>query len=169
MTIIEVIKGDITKLEVDAIVNAANDRLLHGGGVAKAISSAAGPELQEASRQVAPVAPGQAKATAGYNLPAKWVIHAVGPRWRGGVENEPEVLESAYRNAIRVADELGVKTLAFPSISTAIFGYPIELAAPIAMRAITSESIRFPEIELIQMCTFSNIDFTAYQTALASL
>ena len=167
MAIVEVIKGDITKLEVDAIVNAANEHLQHGGGVAAAISRAAGPELQDESSLLEPVPTGSAKATKGYNLEAKWVIHAVGPRWVGGHNNERQLLESAYKSSIRLAAELGAKSLAFPSISTAIFGFPIELAAPIAMKAIQDESNKFPGIELIQMCAFSDEDFKTYQKELS--
>jgi len=120
MARIQVIQGDITTLTVDAIVNAANNRLQHGGGVAAAISRVAGPQLQSESDQVAPVPTGTAKATRGYNLKAKYVIHAVGPIWSGGQSSERQQLDSAYRCAIKVAAELGVKSIAFPSISTAI-------------------------------------------------
>ena len=166
MATIQIIQGDITTLAVDAIVNAANDQLHHGGGVAAAISRAAGPELQAESNQIAPVPTGSAKATQGYSLKAKWVIHAVGPRWTDGQNNEPQLLANAYKNAIKVAAELGAKSLAFPSISTAIFAFPIELAAPIAIKAIQEESQNFPEIELIQMCTFSDQDFKTYEKVL---
>jgi O-acetyl-ADP-ribose deacetylase (regulator of RNase III) len=161
-----VIQGDITTLKVDAIVNAANEYLQHGGGVASAISRAAGPELQAESDQLAPVPTGAAKATRGYNLKAKWVIHAVGPRWSGGQDQEAQLLESAYRSAIQVAAELGAKTLAFPSISTAIFGFPIDLAAPIAIRAITDEASKHPTLLEVTMCTFSDHDFEIYERAL---
>ena len=166
MARLEVIQGDITQLNVDAIVNAANEQLAHGGGVALAISNAAGPELQKESNQIAPVPTGSAKATKGYNLAAKWVIHAVGPRWLGGESNEERLLESAYRESIKVAANLGAKTVAFPSISTAIFSFPIQLAAPIAVRAILDELENHPSIEKVQLCTFSSEDFTAYSSQL---
>lgn len=163
---LEVIQGDITLQYVDAIVNAANEHLAHGGGVALAIARAAGPELQKESNEIAPVPTGQAKATMGYNLPAKWVIHAVGPRWSGGESNEAQLLASAYKEALKVAGALGVKTIAFPSISTAIFGFPVELAAPIAVKAISDELENQPEIEKVQICTFSNDDFLTYSSHL---
>ena len=166
MARLEVIQGDITQLNVDAIVNAANEQLAHGGGVALAISNAAGPELQAESYTIAPVPTGSAKATKGYNLAAKWVIHAVGPRWLGGESNEERLLESAYRESIKVAAKLGAKTVAFPSISTAIFSFPIQLAAPIAVQAILDELENHPGIEKVQLCTFSNEDFTAYSAQL---
>lgn len=166
MTKLEVIQGDITLLHVDAIVNAANEHLAHGGGVALAISRAAGPELQKESNQIAPVPTGSAKATKGYDLPAKYVIHAVGPRWTGGESSEEQLLASAYREALKVAADLGVKTIAFPSISTAIFGFPIQLAAPIAIKAIRDELVNHPEIEKVQICTFSDSDFATYEAAL---
>jgi O-acetyl-ADP-ribose deacetylase len=167
MSVVEVIQDDITTLNVDAIVNAANEHLQHGGGVAAAISRAAGPELQAESNSVAPVPTGSAKATKGYNLAAKWVIHAVGPRWLGGNNREAQLLESAYRSSIRLAAELGAKSLAFPSISTAIFGYPVEEASKIAIKAILDESNNHPGIELIQLCTFSDADFKTYSHALS--
>lgn len=168
MAILQVIRADITTLNVDAIVNAANEQLQHGGGVAAAISQEAGPNLQAESNLIAPVPIGSANATKGYDLKAKWVIHAVGPRWSGGQSNEPQLLDSAYRSAIKVAAELGAKSLAFPSISTAIFRFPIELAAPIAVKAIQEESLKYPELELIQMCTFSEHDFVIYSAELNS-
>lgn len=164
---VHVIKGDITQLAVDAIVNAANEQLQHGGGVAAAISAAAGHELQVESNQLAPVRTGTAKATKGYNLTADWVIHAVGPRWSGGENHEGRLLDSAYRDAIRVSAELGVTSIAFPSISTATFGFPLELAAPIAIHAIKKEAENNPRIREIIICTFSDSDFDAYEKALA--
>lgn len=167
MANIEVIQADITTIAVDAIVNAANEELQHLGGVAAAISRSAGYDLQFESNLIAPVPTGSAAATKGYDLKAKWVIHAVGPRWSGGQNREPELLESAYRTAIQVAAELGVTSLAFPSISTAIFGFPVELAAPIAINAIKQESAKFPVLHEVIMCTFSDSDFQTYKKALS--
>jgi O-acetyl-ADP-ribose deacetylase (regulator of RNase III) len=167
MGIIRVIRADITTLEVDAIVNAANEHLQHGGGVALAISRAAGPELQAESNEVAPVPTGHAKATGAYNLNAKWVIHAVGPRWFGGENQEPELLESAYRESMKRAKELGAESIAFPSISTAIFGYPIELAAPIAMKVLVEEVKANPTLTDVIMCTFSETDLAVYSNELS--
>ena len=133
---IEVVEGDITRLEVDAIVNAANEGLWAGGGVCGAIHDAAGPELEAECQQVAPCPTGGAKLTKGYRLPAKYVIHAVGPRYRVGRHGEAEPLRSCYEAALRLAAENGVRTIAFPSISTGIYGYPPEEACPIAVDAV---------------------------------
>lgn len=135
---IETWLGDITELEVDAIVNAANDRLARGGGVCGAIHDAAGPELAAECARVGPCPTGDARATAGYALPARWVIHAVGPRWNGGGDDKVELLASAYRRSVEVADGLGARSIAFPSISTGIFGFPQPLAAQTAVAALRS-------------------------------
>lgn len=136
--LIETCLGDITELEMDAIVNAANERLAPGGGVCGAIHDAAGPELAAECARVGPCPTGDARATAGYRLPARWVIHAVGPRWGTGGDAKVELLASAYRRAVEVADDLGAQTIAFPSISTGIFGFPQPLASQTAVAALRS-------------------------------
>jgi O-acetyl-ADP-ribose deacetylase (regulator of RNase III) len=136
--IIETWLGDITTLQVDAIVNAANGRLAPGGGVCGAIHRSAGAELAEECARVGPCPTGDARATGAYALPARWVIHAVGPVWHGGDAGEAELLASAYRRSVEVADELGARSIAFPAISTGIFGFPAGLAASTAVHALRS-------------------------------
>ena len=130
--------GDITEEHVDAIVNAANSSLLGGGGVDGAIHRAAGPGLVEACRALGGCPKGDAKVTPGFDLPARWVIHAVGPRWRGGDGGEPETLAACYRNSLARADEVGATTVSFPAISTGIFGYPLDAATDIAVATVRS-------------------------------
>jgi O-acetyl-ADP-ribose deacetylase (regulator of RNase III) len=145
---IELVLGDITEQELDAIVNAANPSLLGGGGVDGAIHRAGGPAILEECRGLGGCEPGDAKATAGGNLPARYVIHAVGPVWHGGGEGEAELLASCHRRAIELADELGCKSVAFPAISTGAYGYPVELAAPVAVAATRAALADHPAVEL---------------------
>ncbi len=131
---IHILEGDITKLEVDAVVNAANNSLLGGGGVDGAIHRAAGPELLAETRTIGGCPTGEARVSRGYRLPAKWVIHTAGPIWRGGRKNEDNLLADCYRNSLVKAQELGLKSIAFPSISTGAYGFPLERATEIALK-----------------------------------
>ncbi len=160
---IELVKGDITKLNVDAIVNAANNSLLGGGGVDGAIHRAAGPQLLEECRTLNGCATGDAKITKGYNLPAKYVIHTVGPVWHGGNHREDELLESCYRRSLEVAVENGIKTIAFPSISTGAYRFPIERAAKIAYKTVKEFLNSHNQIEKVIFVLFSDYDFNVYR------
>ena len=152
---VQVVAEDITTLEVDAVVNAANKGLKPGGGVSGAIHKAAGPELKAECQQVAPCPTGGAKLTKGYRLPAKYVIHAVGPRYRDGRHGEAELLWSCYEAALRLAAEHGLRTIAFPSISTGIFGYPPEEACPIAVDAVRAWLRGYELPERVVFCCFN--------------
>lgn len=156
-------KADITTLPVDAVVNAANQSLLGGGGVDGAIHRAAGPELLEACRRLGGCETGDAKWTAGFGLPARWVIHAVGPRYQDGRHREPELLASCYRRSLELADELGVTSIAFPAISTGIYGYPHEAAAVVAVDSLRSAPTR---VEVAQLVAFDDSTLTAYRDLL---
>ncbi|MFA5147529.1 MAG: O-acetyl-ADP-ribose deacetylase [Candidatus Omnitrophota bacterium] len=164
-TKIELVQGDITKLEVDAIVNAANKTLLGGGGVDGAIHRAAGPKLLAECVTLGGCETGSAKITKGYNLPAKHVIHTVGPVWRGGQHGEPELLASCYRNSLELAKKHHLKTIAFPSISTGAYRFPKELAAPIAMKAVSEFMSANPGVlDKVLFVLFSEKDFLAYRS-----
>jgi len=162
-TKIKIIKGDITKVKADAIVNAANKTLLGGGGVDGAIHRAAGPKLLEECKKLGGCETGETKITKGYNLPAKYVIHTVGPVWRGGREDEEEKLASCYRNSLKLAVENNIKSIAFPSISTGAYGFHIEEAAPIALREIKKFLEENDAIKEVIFVLFSEKDFQIYQ------
>jgi O-acetyl-ADP-ribose deacetylase (regulator of RNase III) len=162
-----VIRGDITKLEVDAIVNAANETLLGGGGVDGAIHRAAGPELLEECRRIGRCPTGEARITGGYKLPARHVIHTVGPVWRGGKQHEAELLASCYRESLRLALENGVHTIAFPAISCGVYGYPPAEAAPIAVREVSRFVAAHPELDRVIFSCFGDEVCQALSNALA--
>ncbi|HSO94581.1 MAG TPA: O-acetyl-ADP-ribose deacetylase [Acidimicrobiia bacterium] len=149
MTRLEAVHGDITREAVDAIVNAANPALARGGGVCGAIFAAAGPDLDGACAALGGCAPGDAKATPGFALPARWVIHAVGPVWQGGDQGEAELLGSAYRRCLEVADELGAQSVAFPAISTGIFGYPLAAASDVAVATVRDAASRVEHVRFV--------------------
>ena len=171
MTRINIIKGDITALDVDAIVNAANTSLLGGGGVDGAIHRAGGPQILEACKAIrnkqGGCKTGEAVITTGGNLKAKYVIHTVGPVWNGGLGNEDVLLESCYRNSMRIAIEHQLKSIAFPNISTGIYGYPKDRAAMIAIRVIKEISAVAEDVAEIIFCCFDEDNFRLYQSHLS--
>jgi len=161
---LDAVAGDITAETVDAIVNAANSSLARGGGVCGAIFGAAGPELDAACAALGGCDTGDAKATPGFALPARFVIHAVGPVWHGGDAGEPELLASAYRRSLEVADEIGARTIAFPAISTGIFGYPLDAATEVAVRTVRDTPT---QVELVRFVCFDDTTLATYVRALA--
>ena len=163
---IALVRGDITVQEVDAIVNAANSSLLGGGGVDGAIHRAAGPELLDRCRLLGGCKTGEAKITPGYQLPASWIIHTVGPVWRGGGNGEPALLASCYRESLARAAEVDAKSMAFPAISTGIFGYPVRAAASIALQTVLQSGAL---VDSVRFVCFDEETYSAYEDELAGL
>ena len=166
---ITVAQGDITKQRVDAIVNAANERLRGGGGVDGAIHRAAGPELLEECIQIGGCPTGEARITKGYRLPARYVIHTVGPVWHGGDRGEPEKLAACYRNSLQLAAENGARTIAFPGISTGVYGYPLEDATRLAMATVRDCLAGLPPLEEVRYVTFGEQATEVAERTLAEL
>ncbi len=165
-TKIELYKGDITKLKVDAIVNAANNSLLGGGGVDGAIHRAAGPELLEYNRKLGGCATGEAKISPGFRLPAKYIIHTVGPIWQEGTANEDQLLANCYENSLKLAAERNIKSIAFPAISTGIYGFPLERATRIAVKTVQSFLENNDVIEKIIFVCFDEKAYRVYESIL---
>jgi O-acetyl-ADP-ribose deacetylase (regulator of RNase III) len=166
---IRVVQGDITRQQVDAIVNAANESLLGGGGVDGAIHRAAGPELLAECRTLGGCPTGEAKITRGYNLPAQWVIHTVGPVWHGGQQGEDELLARCYRNSLALAVAHDIRTLAFPAISTGVYGFPLERATGITMAEVTAFLSRSTAVEEVRFICFGDKAYQVYQAMLSTL
>jgi O-acetyl-ADP-ribose deacetylase len=165
-TRIKLIKGDITKLQVDAIVNAANTSLLGGGGVDVAIHAAAGPKLLVECKTLGGCEVGEAKITKGYNLPARFVVHTVGPIWQGGSQNEANLLKNCYMNSLKLAEENNIKTIAFPNISTGVYGYPKEEAAKIAVSTVKEYLATHSKIEEVKFVCFNDENYNLYNKLL---
>lgn len=166
---IEILQGDITTLKVDAIVNAANTSLLGGGGVDGAIHRAAGPGLLEECKTLGGCPTGDAKITSGYNLPAKFVIHTVGPVWRGGNNDEDQLLADCYNNSLRIAENIKLNTIAFPNISTGVYGFPKERAAPIAIREVKNFLEKNKDIEKVIFVIFDKENLEIYRKLLKEI
>ena len=165
---IKVVEGDVTRLDVDAVVNAANESLLGGGGVDGAIHRAAGPRLLEECRGLGGCPTGEARITGAYDLPARYVVHTVGPVWRGGDRGEDGLLESCYRESLRLAAEHGARTIAFPAISTGVYRFPIARAAGIAVRTVTAGLAEHPSIRRVVLCCFDARSAGVFRGALQS-
>ncbi len=164
--VLEIVEGDITRQDTEAIVNAANTSLLGGGGVDGAIHRAGGPKILEECRQIGGCPTGEARLTTGGNLRAKYVIHTVGPIYRDGLHREPELLSSCYRESLKLAAAKGLKTLAFPSISTGAYGYPVEAAARIALKTVRDYLAEHPQIQRVRFVLFGRPAYEAYERAL---
>lgn len=166
---IDVVQGDITEQRVDAIVNAANASLLGGGGVDGAIHRAAGPELLTACQKIGGCPTGEARITPGFRLPARWVVHTVGPVWHGGTRGEEGQLARCYRVSVALAAEHGARTVAFPSISTGAYGYPVERAAPVAIAALREALVAHPEVERVTIVCRGQETFDAFRRAIGRI
>ncbi|AJY50366.1 O-acetyl-ADP-ribose deacetylase [Halomonas sp. KO116] len=166
---INAIQADITRLKVDAVVNAANTSLLGGGGVDGAIHRAAGPELLTACKELGGCATGEAKLTDGFELPARYVIHTVGPVWKGGEQGEEALLASCYRQSLALAATVNADTVAFPSISTGVYRFPIQQAAAIAVSTVKTVLKKYPSVESVTFCCFSADDLAVYHACLNQL
>ncbi len=168
-SVLELVEGDITQQDTEAIVNAANEQLRVGGGVDGAINRAGGPKIQEEARKIGRCPTGQAVITTGGNLKARYVIHTVGPIYRDGQHGEPELLASAYRESLKVASGKGIKSLAFPSLSTGVYGYPLPEAARIALNTVKDYLAQHPEIELVRFVLFGRQAYEAFEKVLKDL
>jgi O-acetyl-ADP-ribose deacetylase len=165
-TAIRAIRGDITTLAIGAVVNAANSTLMGGGGVDGAIHHAAGPELLEECKRLGGCPTGEARLTRGYRLPARWIIHTVGPVWKGGTHGEPELLAACYRNSLRLAADTQLRSVAFPAISTGAYAYPLKLATAVAVASVREFLAKYDDFEEIVFCCYSGEDFETYEREL---
>lgn len=168
-SVLELVEGDLTQQDTEAIVNAANEQLRVGGGVDGAINRAGGPKIQEEARKIGRCPTGQAVITTGGNLKARYVIHTVGPIYRDGRHGEPELLASAYRESLKLASSRGIKSLAFPSLSTGVYGYPVPDAARIALSTVREYLIQHPEVELVRFVLFGKPTYEAFAEALREI
>jgi O-acetyl-ADP-ribose deacetylase (regulator of RNase III) len=167
--VLELVEGDITRQDTEALVNAANEQLRVGGGVDGAINRAGGPKIQEEARKIGHCPTGQAVITNGGDLKAKYVIHTVGPIYQDGSQGEAKLLASAYRESLKIASARGIKSLAFPSLSTGVYGYPVPDAARVALKAVKEYLAQHPEIELVRFVLFGKPTFEAYAAALQEI